>query len=215
MNWHDLISNIQPTLAGPSSLTFSHPPPPPPPKPRQTTWPKSTAAEQLDFALWLWPRIKSSRFSQQSTVSMVIRKPVPDSLVPGSVAPPYPITPTAASFPSEDAPNQLLPDSAVHSDNVWSAEGHTHRQDGGIPGLLKVGPPAGYTPKSSRDALRPAAASTNPFLRKQSSGSSASGNESSANAWGGLQGRPEHPSASSSTSTYADSSRTHHPLITT
>ncbi|EKD16172.1 DUF455 domain protein [Drepanopeziza brunnea f. sp. 'multigermtubi' MB_m1] len=146
---------------------------------------------------------------------MVTRKPVPGSLVPGStsppkstaIIPPYPITPATANvpapYPMDDARTQFTADATADKENTWNRDGVESRKE--IPDLLRVGPPAGYnTPKISQERLRPEAASTstNPYLRKQHSGSSMNGNESSAGAWGGSDGRPAHPSASSSTSTY-------------
>ncbi|KUJ08965.1 uncharacterized protein LY89DRAFT_598535 [Mollisia scopiformis] len=77
--------------------------------------------------------------------------------------------------------------------NAWSGEGlennqNTQHANNSLPDLLRAGPPHGYTPSSSQEALRPQATGTNPFLNKQRTGSSnagsATGHESSADAWG-------------------------------
>jgi hypothetical protein len=47
--------------------------------------------------------------------------------------------------------------------------------------VLRVGPPQGYTPKTSQEKLTPQITSTNPFLQRQHSGGM---KESSADAWG-------------------------------
>ncbi|KAN0110002.1 hypothetical protein V8E51_006389 [Hyaloscypha variabilis] len=50
-----------------------------------------------------------------------------------------------------------------------------------LPEVLRVGPPQGYTPKTSQEKLTPQITSTNPFLQRQHSGGM---KESSADAWG-------------------------------
>ena len=79
-------------------------------------------------------------------------------------------------------------DSPSDSENAWGGEADNKKAGAGLPESLRVGPP-GYTPNSSQEMLRPSANTTNPYLKKQNSGSS-NGNESSAEAWGGFEERP-------------------------
>lgn len=129
---------------------------------------------------------------------MVTRKPVPSadgSLAPAATPPPYPVTPVDANasgtFRMQDTMAQLRdPDSETNSENAWSGEGvdqpntHTQHANNSLPELLRAGPPQGFTPRSSQEALKPQSTGTNPFLNRQQTGSSTSGKESSADAWG-------------------------------
>lgn len=131
---------------------------------------------------------------------MVTRKPVPPAagggLAPAPASPPYPVTPvapnTANSFRMQDAIGELRsPDSETNSQNEWSGDGIDKQNEDAKPSLpdsLRVGPPQGFTPSSSQEALRPQATGTNPFLNRQRTGSSnassTAGQESSADAWG-------------------------------
>lgn len=118
---------------------------------------------------------------------MVTRKPVPTD----SGLAPYPVTPISTNEPLAfrvgDDRNQMQTDSPSDSENAWGGEAD-HKVAAGIPESLRVGPP-GYTPNSSQEMLRPAGNVTNPYLKKQGTGSS-NGNESSAEAWGGFEERP-------------------------
>lgn len=139
---------------------------------------------------------------------MVTRKPVPQgnqTLAP-TTAPPYPVTPistdTPNAFSMQDARAELPPatDSDAGSSNVWSEEKHNmqpaadntqNAADKPLPEALRVGPPS-LPQNSSHEALRPSTENTNPFLRRQATGSTTnSGKESSADAWGE---RPAEPS---------------------
>jgi hypothetical protein len=127
---------------------------------------------------------------------MVTRKPVPTpdgGLAPSASSPPYPLTPVGANpsgpFRMQDTMGQLRdPDSETNSENAWSGEGldqpNTQHANNGLPDLLRAGPPQGFTPRSSQEALKPQTTGTNPFLNRQQTGSSTSGKESSADAWG-------------------------------
>ncbi|KAK0122502.1 hypothetical protein ONS95_010731 [Cadophora gregata] len=119
---------------------------------------------------------------------MVTRKPLPAD----SGLAPYPVTPISTNEPLPfrvgDARNQMQTDSPSDSEKAWGGEADNRKAGAGLPESLRVGPP-GYTPNSSQEMLRPAAANvTNPYLKKQNSGSS-NGNESSAEAWGGFEER--------------------------
>lgn len=125
---------------------------------------------------------------------MVTRKPVPSSsdsgLAPSATSPPYPVTPvdakTSSSFPAQNTMGQIQDE----DENAWSGEGlekptppNTNKP---LPDLLRAGPPAGYTPRtsSSQEALKPQNTGTNPFVNRQHSGNSTPGKESSASVWG-------------------------------
>ncbi|KAH9208307.1 hypothetical protein DL95DRAFT_41389 [Leptodontidium sp. 2 PMI_412] len=130
---------------------------------------------------------------------MVTRKPVPgedSGLAPSNVTP-YPVTPISTNEPLPfrvgDARNQMQTDSPSDSENAWGGEADNRKAGTGLPESLRVGPP-GYTPNSSQEMLRPAANVTNPYLKKQNTGSS-NGNESSAEAWGGFDERPGQQAA--------------------
>lgn len=147
---------------------------------------------------------------------MVTRKPVPQqgnsSLAP-TTSPPYPVTPistdTPKPFSMQDARGELrsATDSDAGSANVWSGEGldafdkpdpaaETMNHPRGLPESLRVGPPSlSNSQKSSQEALRPNATSTNPFLKRQATGSTTGSKESSANAWGESPERPAQPSS--------------------
>lgn len=122
---------------------------------------------------------------------MVTRKPVPYSGLAPTANPPYPTTPIAADspapYPTQDARYQMQSDdSGVNSEDAWSQEGISKHNTGieeRLPDSLRAGPPAGYTPKSSQERLAPVASNTNPFLKKQNTGSS-NGGDSSADIWG-------------------------------
>ncbi|KAH7413496.1 hypothetical protein BKA64DRAFT_771610 [Cadophora sp. MPI-SDFR-AT-0126] len=127
---------------------------------------------------------------------MVTRKPLPaDSGLAPSNLPPYPVTPISTNEPLpfrvEDVRNQMQTDSPSDSENAWVGEADNRKPGPGLPESLRVGPP-GYTPNSSQEMLRPTANVTNPYLKKQNSGSSngSNGNESSAEAWGEFGERP-------------------------
>jgi hypothetical protein len=87
----------------------------------------------------------------------------------------------------QNAKYQLqAPDSEVNSEDAWSEEAISKHNTGNqepLPDSLRVGPPVGYTPKSSQEKLVPGS-TTNPFLKKQNTGSTNSGAESSADVWG-------------------------------
>ncbi|TVY32878.1 Ubiquitin carboxyl-terminal hydrolase [Lachnellula occidentalis] len=138
---------------------------------------------------------------------MVTRKPVPQgnqTLAPTTAAPPYPVTPISTDNPNafsmQDARAELrsATDSDAGSSNVWSEERHdmqpaaenTHNAAKPLPEALRVGP-ASLPQNSSHEALRPSTESTNPFLRRQATGSTThSGKESSADAWGEKPAEP-------------------------
>jgi hypothetical protein len=125
---------------------------------------------------------------------MVTRKPLPAdaSLAPAANLP-YPTTPLVTTNPPpfrmQDAHNQLRsPEPAQADDNPWSDDDEEEEEDEKetpppkeLPESLKVGPPKGYTPKSSQEKLTPQHTSTNPFIQRQYSGGM---KESSADAWG-------------------------------
>ena len=130
---------------------------------------------------------------------MVTRKPVPagdPALAPPNLAP-YPVTPISTNEPLPfrvgDARNQMQTDSPSDSENAWGGEADDRKAGKELPESLRVGPP-GYTPKGSQEMLRPSANMTNPYLKKENSGSS-NGNESSAEAWGGFEERHGHQAA--------------------
>ncbi|KAG4432568.1 hypothetical protein IFR05_011956 [Cadophora sp. M221] len=127
---------------------------------------------------------------------MVTRKPVPtgdSGLTPSSITP-YPVTPISTNEPLPfrvgDARNQMQTDSPSDSENAWGGEADNRKAGTGLPESLRVGPP-GYSPNSSQEMLRPAANVTNPYLKKQNTGSS-NGNESSAEAWDGKDSTKPH-----------------------
>ncbi|PBP23815.1 hypothetical protein BUE80_DR005436 [Diplocarpon rosae] len=119
---------------------------------------------------------------------MLTRKPVPQSEESGrapSIPPPFPVSSTFANTPAPlriGVPqSQVRVDSAIDGESAWPGEDED-KQTGALPDLLRVGP-RGYTPNSSQEMLRPAVATTNPYLKRQNSGD-VSGDESSAGAWG-------------------------------
>jgi len=132
---------------------------------------------------------------------MVTRKPVPSPANPASgleapYSPPYPTTPSTSAPPArlqmQDARGQVAIDSDVDSDNAWEEEAvnkHNTGNDTSLPSSLRVGP-VGYTPRASQERLA-TPSSTNPFIQRQHTGSSNSGKESSAGAWGAAE-RPLH-----------------------
>ncbi|TVY31722.1 Ubiquitin carboxyl-terminal hydrolase [Lachnellula subtilissima] len=138
---------------------------------------------------------------------MVTRKPVPQrdqTLAPTTAAPPYPVTPistdTPNAFSMQNARAELrsATDSDAGSSNVWSEERHdmqpaaehTHDADKPLPEALRVGPPS-IPLNSSHESLKPSTERTNPFLRRQATGSTTnSGKESSADAWGEKPAEP-------------------------
>ncbi|KAE8447345.1 hypothetical protein EG329_010903 [Mollisiaceae sp. DMI_Dod_QoI] len=128
---------------------------------------------------------------------MVTRKPVTPAadggLAPAPASPPYPVTPvganTSSSFRMQDTMGELRsPDSETNSENAWGEEEPDKQNEGhaapSLPEALRVGPPKGYTPSSSQEALRSQSTGTNPFLNRQRTGSSNDGQESSADVWG-------------------------------
>jgi hypothetical protein len=133
---------------------------------------------------------------------MVTRKPVPSPANPASgleapYSPPYPTTPSTSAPPArlqmQDARGQVAIDSDVDSDNAWEEEAvnkHNTGNDTSLPSSLRVGP-VGYTPRASQERLA-TPSSTNPFIQRQHTGSSNSGKESSAGAWGAAE-RPIPP----------------------
>lgn len=128
---------------------------------------------------------------------MVTRKPVPTakSGLEAPASPPYPITPGTTNPPAPFQMrhhSQFNEDSDVDSDNAWEEEAISKHNTGNadsLPSSLRVGP-VGYTPKTLQEGLAPS--STNPFVQRQNTGSSQSGRESSADAWGASQ-RPAPP----------------------
>ena len=120
---------------------------------------------------------------------MVTRKPLPaDSSLAPAAPLPYPTTPLATQNPSpfrmQDAHGQLRsPDSEQEEDNPWSGDDEEQAAPPPkeLPESLRVGPPKGYTPKTSQEKLIPQPTSTNPFILRQNSGGM---KESSADAWG-------------------------------
>ena len=138
---------------------------------------------------------------------MVTRKPVaraPESNLSPESIPPYPVTPISTDVPPQfrmqDVQSQMASsatDSESNSANAWVEEGLEKHRNGEqrekreLPDSLRVGPPVGYTPKTSQEKLRQ---NTNPFLQRQQTGVSDGGKESSASAWGE---RPSEPSAAS------------------
>ncbi|KAK6583553.1 hypothetical protein PZA11_003283 [Diplocarpon coronariae] len=134
---------------------------------------------------------------------MVTRKPVPHlaetARAPQSVPPPYPVSTTFANAPAPlrigASRGQTPVDSAVDVKNIWPGEAEESKI-AGLPDVLRVGP-RGYTPSGSQEMLRPATATTNPYLRRQNSGN-VSGEESSVDAWGRGERRAS-PARSSST----------------
>lgn len=130
---------------------------------------------------------------------MVTRKPVPTakSGLEAPASPPYPITPGTTNPPAPFPMRRqslLNEDSDGESDNAWEEEAISKHNTGNavdsLPSSLRVGP-VGYTPKTSQEGLAPP--STNPFVQRQHTGSSQSGNESSADAWGTPPQRPAPP----------------------
>ena len=131
---------------------------------------------------------------------MVTRKALPENsnLVPNSTSPPYPVTPLTmnppAPFRMQDAHSQLRsPESGQSDDNPWSDEDEEEETipiPKALPESLRVGPPQGYSAKSSQEKLNPPAASTNPFIQRQNSGGMTDGGESSADAWSDKPAQP-------------------------
>lgn len=100
----------------------------------------------------------------------------------------------------QDAHNELRTgtDSDAGSSNVWGEEKldmqrsaeNQHSAPKPLPESLRVGPPS-LSQNGSHEALRPNTETTNPFLKRQATGSTTnSGKESSAEAWGE---RPAEP----------------------
>jgi len=70
---------------------------------------------------------------------------------------------------------------------------NTHDADKPLPEALRVGPPSTLQ-NSSHESLKPSTEGTNPFLRRQATGSTInSGKESSADAWGEKPAEPSNP----------------------
>jgi hypothetical protein len=102
---------------------------------------------------------------------------------------------SATAWRSEASEQDLIPQSLRPAEGRRSMEG-SQRSSQELPKSLRVGPP-GRSPRSSGELQRPAAESTNPFIRRQQSGQSAistEGGESSANAWGASTKVPQLPS---------------------
>jgi len=151
---------------------------------------------------------------------MVTRKPVPHSsdssnLEPISI-PSYPENPTSSqdtsSFRVQDVRGQMATsatDSEPTSANAWVEEGlnrHRTEQSQNVPDALRPGPP-GYTPRTSQEKLRQ---ETNPFLKKQNTGSSQDGNrDSSASVWNEKPSEPSAPPPPGKFSTRKKSFDTH------
>ncbi|KAL2066759.1 hypothetical protein VTL71DRAFT_2831 [Oculimacula yallundae] len=131
---------------------------------------------------------------------MVSRKPVPTAdsgLAPSNMAP-YPVTPISTNEPLPfrmgESRGQMQTEPPSESEDTWGGEADSRKKATGLPDSLRVGPPPGYTPKTSQEMLRPGANTTNPYLKKQGTGSS-NGNESSAEAWGAFEERPGQQAA--------------------
>jgi hypothetical protein len=154
---------------------------------------------------------------------MVTRKPVPPNanIVLGADKsdPPYPATPTATGalqLPSERTSRHGSPNTAgaeTDSQSAWRSESSerdslpaslrpgsgrqsmdgSHNGVEDLPESLRVGPP-GYTPRSSNEMQRPTEASTNPYLQRQQTGMTGTG-DGKESAWGGFAERPPMPSS--------------------
>jgi hypothetical protein len=147
---------------------------------------------------------------------MVTRKPLPAGAQLASInSVPYPTSPVESSAPAafhirepQHGPAHETPD----AENAWENEGlnpydippslrpgskrssmERPRSREDLPDSLRAGPP-GYTPRSSDEMQRPQLSSTNPYLKRQQTGS-ADGGESSASAWGGFAERPPMPAS--------------------